>query len=83
MEEELDLYFDKNDNEDTNPEFLWEAAKAYIRGFTISYMSHKKKELMRKQTQLEKDLKAAETVHKSNATRANFIKVQSVRAALN
>lgn len=83
MEEELNLYFDKNDTSDTNPEFLWEAAKAYIRGFTLSYMSHKKKKLLMKQDELEKDLKKAESAHKSNPTKENLIKAQALRAALN
>uniref|UniRef100_A0A3P8UB30 exodeoxyribonuclease III n=1 Tax=Amphiprion percula TaxID=161767 RepID=A0A3P8UB30_AMPPE len=43
MEAELDLFFDINDNGETNPENLWESAKAYIRGFIISYMSHRKR----------------------------------------
>uniref|UniRef100_A0A3P9LGY2 exodeoxyribonuclease III n=1 Tax=Oryzias latipes TaxID=8090 RepID=A0A3P9LGY2_ORYLA len=83
MEEELKLYFDENDNSDTNPEFLWEAAKAYIRGSTISYIANRKKKLLLEQNQLEKDLKAAEMAHKSNPTKNNLIKAQAVRAALN
>ncbi len=40
MEAEIKLFFGMNDNDKTNSEFLWESAKAYIRGFTISYVSH-------------------------------------------
>uniref|UniRef100_H2MR45 Reverse transcriptase domain-containing protein n=1 Tax=Oryzias latipes TaxID=8090 RepID=H2MR45_ORYLA len=83
MEEELKLYFDENDNSEKNPEFLWEAAKAYIRGSTISYIANKKKKLLLEQNQLEKDLKAVEMAHKSNPTKNNLIKAQAVRAALN
>lgn len=32
-----------NDNNETNPEFLWDSAKAYITGFAISYMTPRKK----------------------------------------
>lgn len=83
MKEEMGLFFDKNDNGDTNPEFLWEAAKAYVRGIAISYMAWRKKVLLLKQRELEAELKAAEFAHKSSPTRTNLIKVQTVRAALN
>ena len=46
METEINSFFEMNDNSDTNPEFLWESAKAYLRGFTMSYMSHRKKTLL-------------------------------------
>lgn len=72
MEAELDLFFDINDNGETDPEFLWESVKAYIRGFTISYTSHRKRTLMMKQSKLEKDLKEAELAHKSYPIKPNF-----------
>lgn len=71
---ELYFFFDINDNSETNPEFLWESAKAYIRGFTVSYMSHRKK--LQKQNELETYLKKEEPAHKSRGTRSNLIKVK-------
>ncbi len=83
MEAEIKLFFDMNDNDETNSEFLWESAKAHIRGFTISYVSHQKKLLLLKQKELEADLKIAETAHKSSPARTNLIKIQTINAALN
>ncbi len=81
--DEIDLCFDMNDNSETNSEFLWESAKAYFRGFTMSYMSHRKKTLLLKQNEFETDLKKAELAHKSNPPKTNLIKIQTIRAALN
>lgn len=83
MEVEIKLFFDKNDNSETNSEFLWESAKAYIRGFIISYVSHRKKTLLLKQNELEADLKMAERAHESNPTRTNLNRIQTIKAALN
>uniref|UniRef100_A0A3Q0RVA3 exodeoxyribonuclease III n=1 Tax=Amphilophus citrinellus TaxID=61819 RepID=A0A3Q0RVA3_AMPCI len=82
MEAEIKQFFDINDTSETSPEFLWESAKAYLRGFTISYMVHHKKTLQMKQNKLEMELKQAEATYKSQPTKVNFVKVQTIRAAL-
>ena len=46
-------------------------------------MLHWKKTLLLRQNELEQDLKTAESDHKSRPTKANLIKIQTIRAALN
>lgn len=80
---DMGLFFETNDDGETNPELLWETAKAFLRGSIISYTSSKKKQLSLKQQELEHKLHTAENVHKNNPTKVNLMKAQAIRAALN
>ncbi len=73
LEKQTVLFLATNDNADTNPSTLWETLKAYLREAIISYYTAKKKEALRTQTSLEKELlelekqlkeKPSKTIHK-------------------
>lgn len=56
IKEQVELFLRTNDNENTNPSTLWETMKAYLRGVIISYCIAKKKESLKQQLDLEKNL---------------------------
>ena len=68
LETQTDLYLELNDHNDSDPRWVWEAYKAYMRGMIISYSSKKKKERVQEQSRIENKIrKLEEDFHRSKS----------------
>ena len=83
MEMQIEQFLLINDNDDTNPSILWETLKAYVRGAAISYCSARKKEALKNQIDLEKQLSDLDKQLKDNPSRVLRDKTEATRSALN
>lgn len=63
--EEFKKYLNTNTSPETNPLILWDSAKAYIRGYIISFVSAKRRE-GGQQRELEDKIKELERKHKQS-----------------
>ncbi|XP_054631650.1 E3 ubiquitin-protein ligase znrf1 isoform X1 [Dunckerocampus dactyliophorus] len=63
FEREWTMFLDFNDQPGVSASILWEAAKAVMRGKTISYSSYKKKKERLLESELEKKIQLLETAH--------------------
>lgn len=75
-------YFALNDNGMVSPTVLWDAGKATIRGKIISIGSKLKKDRLRKQVELETEIKRLENEHKRSGKQEVFNKLKENRAKL-
>lgn len=75
-------YFALNDNGMVSPSVLWDAGKATIRGKIISIGSKVKKERIKKQLQLETEIKRLETEHKQHGKQEVLDKLKEHRTKL-
>lgn len=76
------MYMSTNDKEDMSPSILWEAAKAYLRGSIISYSAAKKRDSLKQQLKLEKELGELETEFMIHPSRSLSKKVEAAESAL-
>lgn len=75
-------YFALNDNGMVSPTVLWDAGKATIRGKIISIGSKLKKDRLKKQVEVETEIKRLENEHKRNGKQEVFNKLKENRAKL-
>lgn len=76
-------YIDENCNSNIDPNTIWEAAKATLRGNIISYTSFRKREDIAQKKELEKEIERCEKLHKSAPTEHNRNQLITARAKLN
>ncbi|KAL2085077.1 hypothetical protein ACEWY4_018397 [Coilia grayii] len=72
VQEQITLFKDTNVSTAPSPGIAWETLKAFLRGFIIQYTSHKKKKQMAEYLNLEKKVKEAENVFKTNMSDHNL-----------
>lgn len=76
-------YIKENNNPSLEPNIIWEAAKAILRGLLISYVSFKNHEKLRKRKELEKEIMMKESLHKVAPTEDNWLQRTTAKAKLN
>lgn len=76
-------YIEENSNPNTNPNIIWEAAKATLRGLIISYSSFRKREEIAQTKELEKEIERCKALRKAAATEDNWKQLTAARAKLN
>lgn len=75
-------YFALNDDGNVSPTVLWDAGKATIRGKLISIGSRLKKERLKRQLELETEIKRLENEHKQHGRQATLDKLKGTRTKL-
>lgn len=75
-------YFALNDNGTVSPSILWDAGKATIRGKIISIGSRLKKDRLKKQVELETEIKRLEREHKQHGKQEVLDKLKENRTKL-
>ena len=76
-------YIKENDNPSLEPNIIWEAAKATLRGLLISYVSFKNRDKLRKRKVIEEEVCLKESLHKIAPTEDNWIQLTTAKAKLN
>lgn len=76
-------YFELNDNGTVSPSVLWDAGKATIRGKIISIGSRIKKDRLKKQLEIETEMKRLEKEHKQYGRQERLHKRKENRVKLN
>lgn len=76
-------YTKENVNPSLEPNIIWEAAKATLRGQLISYAAFKNREKLRKRKEIEKEIMMKECLHKSSPTEHNWLQLTTAKAKLN
>lgn len=75
-------YFALNDNGTVSPSILWDAGKATIRGKIISIGTRLKKDRLKKQVELEAEIKRLEREHKQYGKQEVLDKLKENRTKL-
>lgn len=75
-------YFGMNDNGTVTSSILWDAGKATIRGKIISIGSWLKKDRLKKQVEVETEIKRLEREHKQHGEQEVYDKLKEYRAKL-
>lgn len=83
LEEQIDIFLSTNDNGDTNPSILWDTLKVYLRGAIISYSTARKREALKKQLSLERQLTDLDKELMNNYSATLSKKPEATRSALN
>ena len=76
-------YIDENNDPLINPNTIWEAAKATLRGLIISYSSFKRRAKKVETQELEREIIRCEALHKTSATEENWRQLMAARAKIN
>lgn len=76
-------YIKENNDPSIDPNIIWEAAKATLRGLIISYTSFKKREKIKLRQELEREVNRCEVLHKFASTDENWKQLNTARAKLN
>lgn len=76
-------FFDLNDNGEVSDSTLWEAFKATMRGYIISYESLKKREKTTKQKDLQKEIKRIEEMHTNSLAKSDYNKILKLKNEYN
>lgn len=83
VKDSIQNYWSDNKNSPVSPAVMWDAAKATIRGYIISYTAAHKKALISKRQELEKEVKRLERLHNTTPTQTNWSPLCHARAELN
>lgn len=79
----IDDFLALNDNGEVSDSTLWEAFKATMRGYIISYESSKRREQIRKQKDLEREIKRMEEVHVNSLVQSDYNKILKLKNEYN
>lgn len=82
IKENLEKYFQINDNGEVSPSILWEGAKAVLQGRLIEILSRLKRARFKKQDELENKIKELEREHKRKPDKSIFCELKKTRDKL-
>lgn len=83
MTNEIQMYIKDDDNGETSPPMIWDAAKAVLRGKIIAVASLKKKLRQRKLLDLQNQLKLLEGCHAQGQDPKILQQIQKIRNEIN
>ena len=83
MSEEVLRYIKENDNGETSPPIIWDAAKAVLRGKIIAAASAKKRERQKKLQEYQDRLKLLENKHAQNKNPQILQEIKKIRNEIN
>ena len=82
MKVEINNLFETNENKDTTYKYLWDTAKAVVKGKFIAQNSHKKKQERSKIDTLTSQLKELEKQEQANLKASRRSEITKIRAEL-